>query len=158
MTVLCKRTAVSSESMRPLDLRLLSALDRAMEHYRIRAAYYYARCPPLSGIGSSSGELKESLAEVLNSFRTVTGRLQRTEDRRWALDCNDSGLRMVEATAEGSVEDWLRDVDRDREMKLIFWEDMYEKYTRFWSPFYVQVSPQRRTLSLFLSFSKRRGR
>lgn len=45
---------------------------------------------------------------------------------------------MVVAKAKGTMEEWLRNVDREKELKLILWEDMYHK-TYFWSTFYVQV-------------------
>jgi hypothetical protein len=36
------------------------------------------------------------------------------------------------------VEEWLRNVDREKELELVYWEDMLEK-PYYWSTFYVQV-------------------
>ncbi|GLT60914.1 hypothetical protein SLA2020_336540 [Shorea laevis] len=55
------------------------------------------------------------------------------------IKCNDAGVRMVEARAKGSVEDWLRSVDREKELKLVHWEDMLPK-PYFWSTFYAQIT------------------
>lgn len=137
---LCKRTVVSSLSMWPGELHRLSVLDCTMEPYSLRAVYYYPRCPPAAGTIS---KLKESLAELLNTYRPVSGRLHRTAEGRWAVKCNDAGVRIVEATAKGSVEEWLRTVEREKEMKLIFWEDMYRR-SNFWSTFYIQVNHVKR--------------
>ncbi|CAA6660813.1 unnamed protein product [Spirodela intermedia] len=120
---LCKRTAVSSLSMWPGELRRLSVLDCTMEPYSLRAVYYYPRCPPTAGTIS---KLKESLAELLNTYRPVAGRLHRTAEGRWAIKCNEAGVRMVEATAKGSVEEWLQ-------------KDMYRR-SDFWSTFYIQLT------------------
>jgi hypothetical protein len=54
------------------------------------------------------------------------------------IKCNDAGVRMVEARIKGSVEDWLKSVDREKELMLVHWEEMYHK-PYFWSTFYVQV-------------------
>jgi hypothetical protein len=54
------------------------------------------------------------------------------------IKCNDAGVRMVEARIKGSVEDWLKSVDREKERMLAHWEEMYHK-PYFWSTFYVQV-------------------
>lgn len=35
------------------------------------------------------------------------------------IKCNDAGVRAVEATAKGSVEDWLKRVDREKELMLL---------------------------------------
>ena len=83
--------------------------------------------------------LRECLSEMLTHFPAVTGRLKRDEEGRWTVKCNDAGVRMVEARAKGSVEDWLKCVDRDKELKLVHWEQMYHK-PYFWSTFYVQVN------------------
>ena len=118
-----------------------------MEKNHIRMVFYY----PSMGYGQDHDDqtvmeaghvthvLRESLSEMLNHFPVVVGRLQRNEENgQWMIKCNDAGLRMVEARAQGSVEDWLKCVDRDKELKLVYWEEMYHK-PYFWSTFYAQV-------------------
>uniref|UniRef100_A0A1D1YSS3 Omega-hydroxypalmitate O-feruloyl transferase n=1 Tax=Anthurium amnicola TaxID=1678845 RepID=A0A1D1YSS3_9ARAE len=140
VTFLCKRTVVSNMAVRPGTYHHLSVLDRAMDQLgSVRAVYYYPRFPSAGGAWSTTGRLRESLAEVLTSYPAATGRLQRGAEGGWVVKCNDAGVRMVEARAKGSVQEWLQKVDREREMKLIFWEDIYDR-PYFWSTFYVQLT------------------
>ncbi|KAM6547822.1 hypothetical protein CsatB_019498 [Cannabis sativa] len=77
---------------------------------------------------------------MLTSFAAVSGRLQRNEENgEWMIKCNDAGVRMVEARAQGSVENWLSCVDRDGELNLVYWEELYHN-PYFWSTFYVQIT------------------
>ncbi|KAK3008714.1 hypothetical protein RJ639_015398 [Escallonia herrerae] len=84
-------------------------------------------------------KLRESLSKMLTSFPVATGRLLKDPKERWMIKCNDAGVRMVEATAKGSVEEWLRNVDREEELKLVHWEEMFRK-PYYWSTFYVQLT------------------
>lgn len=140
VTHVCRRTVVSTLAVQPGTFHHLSALDRAMELNSVRAVYYYPNFPSVScgGTGSITRRLRDSLSEVLNSYPAATGRLQRAPEGHWVVKCNDAGVRVVEARAKESVQQWLQKVDREREMQLIFWEDMYER-SYFWSTFYVQV-------------------
>lgn len=137
VTYICKRTVVSTKPVQPGKYYHLSVLDRLMENNHLRIVYYYR-----SKGGSKSGELtkklRESMSEVLTCFPIVTGRLQKNPEGQWMIKCNDAGVRTVEARARGSVDDWLRNVNREKELKLVHWEDMYHK-PYFWSTFYVQV-------------------
>lgn len=83
-------------------------------------------------------KLRESLAETLSSFQIVTGRLVKSAEGYWMIKCNDAGMRMVEARAKGSVVEYLQNVNRDKELELVHWEDMFHK-PYFWSTFYVKV-------------------
>jgi hypothetical protein len=100
--------------------------------------YYYQTSGDLE-LGLLTKKLRETLSEMLSHFPIVTGRLLRDDDiGHWKIKCNDAGVRMVEAKAKGSVEEWLRSVDREKELKLVYWEDMLQK-PYYWSTFYVQV-------------------
>lgn len=137
ISYICKRTVVSTKPVQPGKTHPLSALDRAMDHNRVRIVYYY-RTPPGREVGEVTKRLRETISEMLTSFPMVTGRLQRNEEGQWVVKCNDAGVRMVEARAKGSVGEWLKSVDREKELKLVHWEDMFHKIY-FWSTFYVQV-------------------
>ncbi|XP_034684433.1 protein ECERIFERUM 26-like [Vitis riparia] len=138
ISYICKRTVVSTKPVQPGKTHPLSALDRAMEHNRVRIVYYY-RTPPGREVGEVTKRLRETISEMLTSFPMVTGRLQRNEEGQWVVKCNDAGVRMVEARAKGSVGEWLKSVDREKELKLVHWEDMFHKIY-FWSTFYVQLT------------------
>ncbi|RAL52951.1 hypothetical protein DM860_007719 [Cuscuta australis] len=131
---MAKRTAVSTIPVQPGKFIPLSVLDRAMQHNIIRVVFYYRKFDKMV-------QLHESISETLNAFPNITGRLMMRsgEEEKWVLKCNDAGLRVIEAKVKGSVDEWLRDVDREKEFKLAHWEPMpADPY--FWSPFYLQIT------------------
>ncbi|XP_057466777.1 protein ECERIFERUM 26-like [Actinidia eriantha] len=138
ITYICKRTVVSTKPVPLEKFHNLSVLDRVMQHHRVRMVYYY-RAPASREVGDMTKKLRESISEMLCGFPMVTGRLLKDDKGQWMVKCNDAGVRMVEARAKGSVEEWLRRVDREKELKLVHWEDMYYK-PYFWSTFYVQIT------------------
>ncbi|GFP96044.1 rosmarinate synthase [Phtheirospermum japonicum] len=69
--------------------------------------------------GELTKKLIESISVMLCAYPIITGRLLRTPDGRWAIKFNDAGVRMVEAKVKGSVDEWLQNVDREKELKLI---------------------------------------
>ncbi|CAH2077204.1 unnamed protein product [Thlaspi arvense] len=141
---ICKRTVVSTKSVEPGQLYRLSVFDHVMEPNHIRLVYYY-RSSKTREPGEITKKLRESLAYTLNCYPIITGRLVKdidgTDDlnKRWKVKSNDAGVRMVEARATGTVEDWLRSVNREEELKLVHWEDIYH-LPYYWSTFYVQVT------------------
>ncbi|XP_062109772.1 protein ECERIFERUM 26-like [Humulus lupulus] len=148
VTHVCKRTVVSTKPVPPGKYHPLSVLDRVMEKNNLRMVFYYPSMRSYHNDDDDDddqtvinvGRLRESLAEMLTSFPAVTGRLQENDKNgEWMIKCNDAGVRMVEARAQGSVEHWLSCVDRGRELNLVYWEELYHK-PYFWSTFYVQIT------------------
>ncbi|XP_030543088.1 protein ECERIFERUM 26-like [Rhodamnia argentea] len=135
----CKRTVVSTKPVQPGKRFPLSVLDRLMEPRHLRIVYYYRSGNPGRKAGEWTRTLRESLARTLTSFPKATGRLQRDGEGRWEIECNDAGVRAVEARARGSVEDWLRNAEREDELRLVHWEEMFDA-PYFWSTFYVQMT------------------
>ncbi|XP_059639074.1 protein ECERIFERUM 26-like [Cornus florida] len=138
VSFLCKQTVVSTKPVQPGKFYPLSVLDRVMERNHLRVVYYY-RTPMRREAGELTRKLMESLSELLSCFPMVIGRLEQSEEGHWRIKCNDAGVRMVDARARGSVEEWLRSVDREKELKLVHWEDMFHK-PYFWSTFYLQLT------------------
>ncbi|CAL5206362.1 unnamed protein product [Lathyrus oleraceus] len=138
VNIICKRTVVSTKAIEPGKYLPLSVLDRFMEKNHIRMVYYYQTSEELE-LGKLTKKLRETLSEMLTHFPIVTGRLIRDDMGHWKIKCNDAGVRMVEAKAKGGVEEWLRSVDREKELKLVYWEDMHQK-PYYWSTFYVQLT------------------
>lgn len=134
----CKSTVVSTKPVQPGKFYEPPALGRVMEGSHLRMVYYYS-APKDGEVGERTKRLRESISEMLSSYPVVTGRLVKNEEGRWRVKCNDAGVRVVEATAEGGVEEWLRRRGRAEEMKLVHWEDMFHK-PYFWSTFYVQLT------------------
>ncbi|KAF9617011.1 hypothetical protein IFM89_033081 [Coptis chinensis] len=138
ITYLCKRTVVSTKPVQPGKYHSLSVLDHAMEPSNLRLVFYYYTSAGTE-LGNVTKKLTESFSEMLTSFPMVTGRLQKTPEGRWKIKCNDAGVRTVEARAKGSVEEWLETADREQELKLVYWEDIFYK-PYFWSTFYIQLT------------------
>lgn len=146
MRFICKRTVVSTKSVEQGQLYRFSVFDHVMEPNHIRLVYYF-RTSKTRESGEITKKLRESLAYTLNCYPIITGRLVKDIDgtdekddlnRQWKVKSNDGGMRMVEARATGTVEEWLRSVNREEELKLVHWEDMYH-LPYYWSTFYVQV-------------------
>lgn len=137
VSFICKRTVVSTKPVEPRKFSPLSVLDRIMERNYLRLVFYY-NFPTRRRAGELTKKLRESISDMLSAFPIVTGRLLKTPDGHWMIKCNDAGLRMVEARVKGTVEEWLKNVDREKELKLVHWEEMFHK-PYFWSTFYVQV-------------------
>ncbi|KAF2585917.1 hypothetical protein F2Q70_00034088 [Brassica cretica] len=140
--LICKRTVVSTKPVEQGRLYRFSVFDHVMEPNHIRFVYYYQSSRTREP-GEITKKLRESLAYTLNCYPIVTGRLVKetdgTEENRWKVKSNDAGVRMIEARATGTVEEWRRSVNREEELKLVHWEDMYH-LPYYWSTFYVQVT------------------
>ncbi|GAB2233503.1 hypothetical protein Droror1_Dr00002726 [Drosera rotundifolia] len=139
MTRISLRTVVSTMPVQLGRLYPLSVLDRLMENHHIRIVHYYKS---LRGTTTTevASRMRETIMETLMCFPIMTGRLVRSEeDRKWMIKCNDCGVRIVESSAQGSVESWLQSVDQEKELQLAFWEDMHsEPY--YCATFYVQIT------------------
>ncbi|KAK7384729.1 hypothetical protein VNO78_30430 [Psophocarpus tetragonolobus] len=138
VSYICKRTVVSTKAVEPRKYFPLSVLDRHMENNHIKMVYYYQTSGEVE-LGEVTKKLRETLSEMLTHFPIVTGRLMRNERGHWKIKCNDAGVRVVEAKAKGSVEGWLTNLHREKELQLVHWEDMYHK-PYYWSTFYVQLT------------------
>ncbi|KAG2546008.1 hypothetical protein PVAP13_9KG028041 [Panicum virgatum] len=144
VTRFAKSTAASVTPVRPGKTHTLSPLDNAMERHTVHVVLYCRAAP-----GLDREQLKEALSEALSLYPAMTGRLTRREggegapaeaepaQRGWGVKCNDAGVRMVDARAAATLDEWLATATGDEEMDLLYYEPMGpEPY--IWSPFYVQ--------------------
>ncbi|KAL6633860.1 hypothetical protein ACP70R_026531 [Stipagrostis hirtigluma subsp. patula] len=102
-----------------------SALQR-----RFRVVLYY-RAGADGAAAPSWGEeallVKESLSEAVADHPEMAGRLRRRADGSWEVKLNDTGVRLVMATSEAAVEEFVGAADRDRarrEAALAPWTDV----------------------------------
>ncbi|XP_042039937.1 protein ECERIFERUM 26-like [Salvia splendens] len=138
VTFICKRTVISTKAVEPGKFSPLSVLDRIMEGNHVRIVLYY-NLPTRRRPGELTKRLRETISEALSAYPPVIGRLVRTPEGHWTVKCNDAGVRMVEAKVNGTVQEWLQNVDREKELMLVHWEEIYHK-PYFWSTFYVQIT------------------
>ncbi|KAK4435807.1 hypothetical protein Salat_0744200 [Sesamum alatum] len=115
VSFICKRTLSSTKPVQPGQFSPLSILDQVMERNHLRVGLYYG-LQTRRRAGELTKKLRESMSDMLSTFPVVTGRLLRTSEGDWTTKCNDAGVRMVEARAEGSVDEWLKNVDREKEL------------------------------------------
>lgn len=160
VTRFAKSTAASVTPVRPGKTHALSPLDNAMERHTVHVVLYLRAAP-----GLDREQLKESLSEVLSLYPAMTGRLTRGEGsdgagtgsadaahahRGWVVKCNDAGVRMVDARAGVTLDEWLATATGDEEMDLLYYEPMGpDPY--IWSPFYVQVSLTNYLINLIIA-------
>ncbi|GAA0148699.1 acetyltransferase [Lithospermum erythrorhizon] len=138
VSYICKRTVVSTKVMQQGKFCPLSVFDRVMENNHLLLVLYY-QSPPGLKVGALTAKLRESVANVLCAYPIITGRLLKTTEGHWMIKCNDAGMRLVEATAKGSMDEWLQNVNREKELQLIHWEPIFHR-RYFWSTFYVQLT------------------
>ncbi|KAG8062559.1 hypothetical protein GUJ93_ZPchr0003g16454 [Zizania palustris] len=145
VTRLAKSTALSVTPVRPGMTHALSALDNAMERHAVHLVLYCRAAPAVD-----RELLKESLSEVLSHYPTMTGRLTSAaagdggataagNKHGWIVKCNDAGVRMIDAKAAATLDEWLATASSEEEMDLAYFETMGpDPY--IWSPFYVQLT------------------
>ncbi|KAL6007257.1 hypothetical protein ACLOJK_032753 [Asimina triloba] len=133
VTVRGKMTAVSSTPVKPGKTYPLSVLDHLMACHHLRLVFYYN---PSQSVDSEN--LRDSLSDVLSYYPAITGRLKRAEDGNWEVKCTDAGVRVLEATVDCTLDEWLRSAHASQEQDLTHWEDLPED-PYIWSPFYIQL-------------------
>lgn len=108
---------------------------------RVQIVLYYedkgAATPAMVGAW-----IKESLSAALATEPVMAGRLRRETDgsEHWEVKFNDCGARLVQATAEATMAEFMSG-DGDRwEAHLAHWVDVDEENPNFSALFYVQVS------------------
>jgi hypothetical protein len=98
---------------------------------RARVVLYYRAAADASAPWSPEEALlaKESLSEAVADHPEMAGRLRRRADGLWEVKLNDTGVRLVLATVEAAVDDFVgagvSEQDRKRrEAALAPWTDV----------------------------------
>ncbi|CAO2820695.1 unnamed protein product [Amaranthus hypochondriacus] len=134
-----KRTVLPNKPIEAGKKIALSSLDLVMEKHYLQMVYYYNIPKGALPIGELTNVLRIALADVMSYFPIVAGRLKMDEDGKWMIECNDAGLRFIEAIAKGSVHTWLHNLDHHKQMKLMHWEDWH--HIPYYSPtLYIMVT------------------
>ncbi|KAL4352252.1 hypothetical protein GQ457_06G037510 [Hibiscus cannabinus] len=90
-----------------------------------------------------AGWFKETLGRALLEQPMICGRLRKTErdDGELEIVSNDSGVRLIEATIQMNLSEFLDLKQREEaEAQLVFWKDIDEQNPQFSPLFYVQVT------------------
>ncbi|KAJ6843580.1 putative protein ECERIFERUM 26-like [Iris pallida] len=97
----------------------LSGADLAMRLHYLRILYYFR--PGEAVDGTDTPGLKEPMFPALDRFSQVAGRVRKGTGAagRPHIKCNDSGVRVVEARCEQTVEEWLEAKGGDWDGRLV---------------------------------------
>ncbi|CAN6252573.1 unnamed protein product [Urochloa humidicola] len=125
------QTALPTRKVEPGLARPVSVssppLPAAALQRRARVVLYYRAA---AGAAPAWGQeeallVKESLSEAVADHPEMAGRLRRRGDGSWEVKLNDTGVRLVLATAEASVDDFVGAGDGEgREAALAPWTDV----------------------------------
>ncbi|CAN6442064.1 unnamed protein product [Victoria cruziana] len=106
-----------------------------MEFNSLRIIYYYN----FPGKGSITRRLLQSLSDALTKFPVITGRLLMDDKGNWTIKSNDAGVRVIEATARVSLDEWMKVAGDSDEIRLTYWDYEHEK-SYVWSPLHIQLT------------------
>ncbi|EFJ21496.1 hypothetical protein SELMODRAFT_443493 [Selaginella moellendorffii] len=96
-------------SIHPSQLAIhpVSKLDSILGNFYLHTVIYFDKVPTSSPWEVEREELNFSLAEVLDLFPSVSGRLRVLDNGNLGIKSNDAGIRVVEATCDSSLREWL---------------------------------------------------
>ncbi|KAL6179316.1 hypothetical protein ACLB2K_050832 [Fragaria x ananassa] len=80
----------------------LTNMDLALKLHYIKGVYFFSRVE-----GVTSYDLKKPMFQLLQLYFPAAGRIRRSENGRPFIKCNDSGVRIVEARCDETVDEWL---------------------------------------------------
>lgn len=85
---------------------------------------------------------KESLSEALADHPEMAGRLRRRADGSWEVKLNDTGVRLLQATVDATLDEFLagKGALARREAALAPWTDVNADDPDMCPPFFMQVS------------------
>jgi hypothetical protein len=129
------QTALPTRKVEPGRARPVSVaappLPAAALQRRARVVLYYRAAEGAGAAAPWTQEeallVKESLSEAVADHPEMAGRLRRRADGSWEVKLNDTGVRLVLATAEASVDDFVGGGGEDRERReaaLAPWTDV----------------------------------
>ncbi|KAE9457315.1 hypothetical protein C3L33_10759, partial [Rhododendron williamsianum] len=84
----------------------LTNIDLAMKLHYIKGLYFFNQ-NSVQGIGIS--DMKKPMFQLLDRYAAASGRIRRSENGRPFVNCNDSGVRIVEADCSKiTLEEWMK--------------------------------------------------
>ena len=119
----------------PLPAAALQRRARVVLYYRAEADGAAAPWGPEEALLA-----KESLSEAVADHPEMAGRLRRRADGSWEVKLNDTGVRLVLATAEATVDDFVG-AGAGREAALAPWTDVDAEDPDMCALCFVQVRP-----------------
>ncbi|KAJ0985240.1 hypothetical protein J5N97_003596 [Dioscorea zingiberensis] len=96
----------------------LGNMDLVMKQHYLRGVYLFKGSDAIEGLGIIA--LKEPMFAMLNVFYPVAGRIRRSESGRPFIRCNDSGVRIIEAKCDKTIDEWLLESQTEQYYSLDF--------------------------------------
>jgi Transferase family len=87
----------------------LTNMDLAMKLHYLRGVYYFNKSDIVDSL--TVLKMKEPIFHLLDIYYQISGRIRRPEEpgSRPFVKCNDCGVRIVEATCNVTLDEWLND-------------------------------------------------
>lgn len=129
-------------------INLHSPLSNEALQSHLRIVLYYSIANTESDQGEFSatavaGWMKESMSVVLSEYPVLAGRLRRgnENDGYWEVKYNDAGVRLVQASLEMKMNEFMELEDRvEKEGVLAHWTDVELEHPEISALFYIQVT------------------
>ncbi|XP_008798819.2 uncharacterized protein LOC103713604 [Phoenix dactylifera] len=141
-TVTPGRMAEAGQSRR---ISVASPLRPEILQSRLRIILYYKKAGEEESASAAvvAAWIKETLSAAIADEPLLAGRLRRDDegDGCWEIKFNDSGVRLVQASAEMTMSEFLGSTERDsREGQLAYWVDVDKENPQYSALFYIQVT------------------
>ncbi|OVA01849.1 Transferase [Macleaya cordata] len=104
---------VTQENM----VKELTCMDLVMKLYYLRGVYFFASNAVQ---GLKIRDLKEPMFKWLEICYVTSGRIRKSETGRPFIKCNDSGVRIIEARCDKTLDEWLEMKDYSLHNRLVF--------------------------------------
>ncbi|XP_010919745.1 uncharacterized protein [Elaeis guineensis] len=140
------QTVAPARMAKPGQSRRISVADpfrpEILQSY-LQIILYYKKAREEESASVVAAWIKESLNVAVADEPLLAGRLWRDDegDGRWEIKFNDAGVRLVQASAEMTMAEFLGSKERDgREGQLAYWVDVDKENPRYSALFYIQVT------------------
>ncbi|KAJ4799831.1 HXXXD-type acyl-transferase family protein [Rhynchospora pubera] len=110
---------------------------------RFRMVFYYNKSSEEESAWTVAAWVKESMSVALADWPELAGRLRkdREGDGCWEIKINDAGVRLVQASVEMQLDEFLAAEDRaEKEAALANWSEIDGENPDFSALFYIQVT------------------
>ncbi|XP_030542784.1 protein ECERIFERUM 2 [Rhodamnia argentea] len=82
----------------------LTSMDLAMKLHYLKGLYFFSS-EAVQGL--TIADLKKPMFQGLELYPMTSGRIRQSESDRPVIKCNDSGVRIIEARCDKSLDEWL---------------------------------------------------
>ncbi|KAJ3680567.1 hypothetical protein LUZ60_016845 [Juncus effusus] len=141
------QTAIPSKVIAPgksrrINLTNTSLTQKSLQN-RFQMVFYYQKNNEEESAWTVAAWVKESISVALSDWPELAGRLRKEGEGEgyWDMKFNDAGVRLIQASMEMSLDEFLAMEDREeKEATLVDWSEIDWENPNFSALFYVQVT------------------